>query len=131
MYDTLSMEKEYEILVAVTTYPDIESARKTAHSLVCNKYVACAQLSNNPVTSFYMWDDKYVEASEFVLTIKFAKSRLAKVKSEVMRLHPYECPQWYTISPNTTSPKYAQWVIAQSARVKEHKVKSRALHPKA
>lgn len=120
------MEKEYDILVAVTTFPDIESAKKTARNLVQNKLVACAQLSMNPVNSFYMWDDKDVEASEFVLTLKFAKSRLARVKSEVERLHPYECPQWYAFKPDSVSKKYAQWVIAQSAVVKEFKVKTRS-----
>lgn len=119
------MEKEYAILVGVTTFPDIESAKKTARHLVHNKFVACAQVSTIPITSFYMWDDKEVESPEFVLTLKFAKSRRHKVKSELVRLHPYECPQWYVLEPDEVSKKYAQWVVAQSEAVKELKVRTR------
>lgn len=119
------MEKDYAILVGVTTFPDIESAKKTARHLVHNKFVACAQISTVPVNSFYMWDDKEVESPEFVLTLKFAKSRHHRVKSEIERLHPYECPQWYAFEPSEVSKKYAQWVVAQSAVVKELKVRTR------
>lgn len=103
------MKTKAEILVGYTTVPSVEIGREIAKFLVSERLAACAQVSESPVASYYIWKGEISEDREHVLCVKFSKTNAAQVEAAISRMHPYECPQWYAVEPSVVSQKYASW----------------------
>lgn len=99
-----------ELIVVYTAVANIEDARKIALSLVTQKLVACAQISN--IESIYTWDDAVQQEAEFSVSLKTTGANYALVEAAIRQLHPYQLPEIYAVPVTQAFEPYAQWVAA-------------------
>lgn len=105
------MEKSSEILIALSTFPEQNSAEIFAKTLIESKLAACVQISENPIISTYIWEDKVETNKEIKVAIKFPQRNEEKIFKLLKETHPYTCPQWYTIKAFTVSKEYQNWIL--------------------
>lgn len=91
------------------TFPGRSEALKIAHTLIDEKFLACANISSE-ITSVYFWEGKICEDLEVVL---FGKTREEKVDGLMIRvkeLHPYVCPSVVAIKADKVDADFHKWV---------------------
>jgi periplasmic divalent cation tolerance protein len=99
-----------QILLAISTFPDAETASRIAKTLVEEKFAACANLMP-AVHSIYRWKEKIETAGEIIVFFKTTLDRQAAFQEKLRSLHPYEVPELICIKIETGSPDYLRWVI--------------------
>ena len=104
-----------QFVVAFSTFPDVEIARKIARELVENAIVACANIVPS-VESIYFWKEK-VETSAEVLTIfKMTAARYSEFESRLRKLHPYDVPEIVRLNIAEGNSDYFRWVSETCSR---------------
>jgi periplasmic divalent cation tolerance protein len=98
-----------QVLLAISTFPDVETANRIADVLVTEKLAACANLLP-PVHSIYHWKEKIETAGEVMVFFKTTEDRLAALQEKLRSLHPYEVPELICIKIDAGSPDYLRWV---------------------
>ena len=99
-----------QILLAISTFPDVETANRIAGELVAEKLAACANLLP-AVHSIYHWKEKIETAGEIMVFFKTTEERLAAFQEKLRSLHPYEVPELICIKIDGGSPDSQRWVI--------------------
>jgi Uncharacterized protein involved in tolerance to divalent cations len=99
-----------QILLAVSTFPDVETANRVAEALVAGKLAACANLIS-AIHSVYRWKEKIETAGEVMVFFKTTEDRLRAFEEKLRSLHPYEVPELICIKIDSGSPAYLRWVI--------------------
>jgi len=99
-----------DVLLALCTCPDEESALRIANTLVESGLAACANISQR-VTSVYRWKGKTETASEHLLLIKTVARRYAALEVCIKEHHPYELPELIAVPIDRGLPAYLSWVI--------------------
>lgn len=99
-----------QVLLAISTFPDAETANRIANVLVTEKLAACANLLP-AVDSIYRWKEKVETAAEVMVFFKTTENRLTAFKEKLRSLHPYEVPELICIKIDGGSPDYLRWVI--------------------
>jgi tetratricopeptide (TPR) repeat protein len=97
------------IHIGWTTINGQENAEKLARGSVENRLAACAQVEG-PIRSFYLWEGELESVQEYRITFKFDSETSAKLGSWLKENHPYETPQWVTVSAQDVSVEYRQWI---------------------
>jgi periplasmic divalent cation tolerance protein len=100
------MNHEYSMMIA--TFPDKDSAKKTAKLLVDQRLAACAQLF--PIESIYRWKDEICDENEIMLLMKSKTILLEKIVSAIKAHHPYEVPEIIQLPITAGLPEYLQWI---------------------
>jgi periplasmic divalent cation tolerance protein len=98
-----------QILLAISTFPDVETANRIAEVLVTEKLAACANLIP-AVRSIYHWKEKIEAAGEVMVFFKTIEDRIAAFEEKLRSLHPYEVPELICIRIDSGSPDYLRWV---------------------
>lgn len=98
-----------QILLAISTFPDAETASRIGQTLVEEKVAACANLIP-AVHSIYRWKEKIETAGEVLVFFKTTESRQATFEQKLRTLHPYEVPELLFIKVDSGSPDYLRWV---------------------
>jgi periplasmic divalent cation tolerance protein len=98
-----------EILLALSTFPDAESAHRIAEQLVMERLVACANILPG-VQSIYRWQGKVEKTAETMVLFKTTESRLATLQAKLKTLHPYDVPEIVAVRVSDGLPGYLQWV---------------------
>jgi periplasmic divalent cation tolerance protein len=104
-----------EVLLAISTFPDAETARRIAEQLVAQKLAACANITA-PVQSIYRWEGKVENAAETMVFFKTTESRFADFEAALRSQHPYDVPEVIALRVSAGSSAYLEWV-EQSCRV--------------
>jgi periplasmic divalent cation tolerance protein len=99
-----------QIFLAISTFPDVETANRIAEVLVTEKLAACASLLPG-VHSIYRWKEKIETAGEVMVFFKTTEGRQAAFEGKLRSLHPYEVPELISIKIDSGSPDYLRWVI--------------------
>jgi periplasmic divalent cation tolerance protein len=99
-----------QVVLAISTFPDAETASRVAHSLVSEKFAACANIIP-AVHSIYRWKDKIETAGEVMVFFKTTPDRQAAFQEKLRSLHPYEVPEIIFVSVVTGLSDYLRWVI--------------------
>ena len=99
-----------QILLAISTFPDAETASRIAQALVEEKLAACANIIPN-IRSIYRWKEKIETAGEVMVFFKTTEDRLTAFGEKLRSLHPYEVPELLSIKIDNGSPDYLRWVI--------------------
>ncbi len=97
------------VLVLTTVGADFD-ARALAHSLVELKVAACVNIVP-AIHSVYRWEGRVTEDAEQLLIIKTTGERVAELREELFRRHPYEVPEFVVVSVET-SEEYGAWLLA-------------------
>jgi periplasmic divalent cation tolerance protein len=102
-----------EILLAFSTFPDIQTARRIARTLVTEKFAACANIIP-AVESIYRWQGKVEQGNETLVLFKTTAARSATFQEKLKSLHPYDVPEIICLPIVEGSPEYLRWVIDNS-----------------
>ncbi len=102
------MAAESGVVVVYTTVPGEEQAREISRMLVEKGLAAC--VSRFPVRSVYRWKGEVVEDEEVLLVVKTHPDRVAALHETLIRVHPYEVPEFLVLPVVEGHPAYVAWV---------------------
>ncbi len=97
-------------VVVLTTVGADFDALALAHALVDLRLAACVNVIER-VRSIYRWEGNVTEDGEQLLVIKTADHRLAPLREELFRRHPYSVPEFVVITIDETSEGYGAWLF--------------------
>ena len=100
---------DQNILLALSTFPDRETAQRTANQLIAEKFAACANILPQ-VESVYRWKGKIETGNETLVLYKVSEDRQAKFLEKLRSLHPYDVPEIIFIPVSSGLPDYLRWV---------------------
>jgi periplasmic divalent cation tolerance protein len=98
-----------EVLVVLTTWPDVDKARAAARTLVEEKLAACANLVPG-VESIYRWQGTVETSSEVMVVLKTTIARYQMLEARILALHTYEVPEIVVLRVTDGLPSYLRWV---------------------
>ncbi len=104
-----------EVLTVFTTWPDVETARTVAHTLVEEKLAACGNIVPG-VESIYRWEGKVETGAEVLVIFKTTRGCYAALEARVRALHPYEVPEVLAVRVTDGLPAYLRWVVESCGR---------------
>ena len=99
-----------KVLLALSTFPDQETAREISNELVTKKLAACANILPG-VESIYRWKEKIESGNETLVLFKLSEDRQSAFQEKLRSLHPYEVPEIIFASISSGLPEYLRWVI--------------------
>ena len=103
------MASKYHIVV--TTCPTPEIATQLANDIVEQQLAACVNIIPT-IKSVYKWKGKIEHDNESLLIIKTMKQQLASLEELILRLHPYETPEFISMPIESGSKAYLDWIAA-------------------
>ena len=98
------------LCVVLSTAPDRETAERIGTALLRERLAACVQYE--AVRSQYWWQGELCTDDEVRLTIKTRRALYGTVEAEILRLHPYDCPQVLCLAVDAVSAGYQAWAAA-------------------
>ena len=99
-----------KILLALSTFPDRETAQRIANQLVTEKFAACANILP-AIESIYRWKEKIESGNETLVFFKLSKDRQSAFQERLRALHPYEVPEIIFVPVSNGLPEYLSWVV--------------------
>ncbi|HEX4697220.1 MAG TPA: divalent-cation tolerance protein CutA [Candidatus Udaeobacter sp.] len=106
---------EDKVLLALSTFPDSETARQISQELVQGKFAACANVLP-AVESIYRWKGNIENGTETLVFFKLSEDRRIAFQERMRSLHPYEVPEIIFIPLAGGLPEYLRWVADNCAR---------------
>ena len=97
------------VIAVLTNLPDSGSAFNLARELVSLRLAACCNVLS-PVTSFYRWEGRDEEATEYPVLIKSTQARYAELESAIRARHPYSVPEIICWPVEQGFAAYLNWV---------------------
>jgi periplasmic divalent cation tolerance protein len=98
------------ILLALSTFPDAEIARRISNQLVSERCAACANILPG-IESVYRWKEKIESGNETLVLFKLSEDRQSAFQDKLRSLHPYDVPEIIFVPVASGLPEYLQWVI--------------------
>jgi periplasmic divalent cation tolerance protein len=102
-----------EVVLAFSTFPDVETARRIARELVTENFAACANVIPK-VESIYRWQGKIEQGDETLVLFKTTAARFAAFEEKLKSLHPYDVPEIISCKIEAGLPDYLRWVTENS-----------------
>jgi periplasmic divalent cation tolerance protein len=102
------------ICVALVTVPDPETGLALVREVVGAGLAACGNLIPG-LTSVYRWKGKVHEDPECLIIFKTTTELSGALRSRVVRLHPYEVPEFLVFPVENGHPPYLEWVKGEVA----------------
>jgi periplasmic divalent cation tolerance protein len=102
------------ILLALSTLPDRETAQRISNQLVTEKFAACANILPG-IESIYRWKEEIETGNETLVFFKLSEDRQSAFQEKLRSLHPYEVPEILFLPIMAGLPDYLRWV-ADSGR---------------
>jgi periplasmic divalent cation tolerance protein len=103
-----------KILLALSTFPEAQTARKISNQLVAERLAACANILPS-VESTYRWKDKIESGNETLVFFKLSEDGQSAFQQKLRSLHPYEVPEIIFIPVTNGLPEYLRWVAESCA----------------
>jgi len=110
------MKRETRFRVVLVTCATLEEARKIARGVVEKRLAACVNIVTHAVESFYSWEGKLENSSEYLLMIKTSEERLEELQKEVLLLHSYDTPEFVVLPIVAGSEPYLKWLAESVER---------------
>ena len=104
------MARETKFRVVLVTCATLEEARQIAREVVEKRLAACVNVVTHAVESFYTWEGKIENGSEYLLMMKTSEERLEELQKEVLRLHSYDTPEFIVVPVVGGSQAYLTWL---------------------
>ena len=98
------------MLLALSTFPDRETAQGISNQLVTDKFAACANILP-AVESIYRWKEQIESGNEILVFFKLSEDRQSAFQEKLRSLHPYEVPEIILIPISSGLPEYLHWVV--------------------
>src|SRR5881275_2711403 len=94
-----------KILLALSTFPDRETAQRISNQLVTEKFAACANILSG-IESIYRWKEKIESGNETLVFFKLSEDRQSTFQEKLQSLHPYEVPEIIFVPVSNGLPEY-------------------------
>ena len=104
-----------QFVIAISTFPDVETARKISRELVDSALVACANIIP-AVESIYYWKEKVETSAESLAIFKLTAARYSEFESRLRALHPYDVPEVVRLNIAGGSADYLRWIGESCSR---------------
>jgi periplasmic divalent cation tolerance protein len=104
-----------EVLLVLSTFPDVETARRISRQLVEERCAACANILPQ-VESIYWWEEKVESGDETLALFKTSADRYEALEATLRQLHPYEVPEIIALPLEAGLPAYLEWVARNCTR---------------
>jgi periplasmic divalent cation tolerance protein len=98
-----------KVLLALSTFPDAEIARRISNDLVSLRFAACANILP-AVESIYRWKEKIESGNETLVFFKVSEQRQSAFQEKLRSLHPYDVPEIIFFPVVRGLPEYLDWV---------------------
>lgn len=98
-----------DVIIGLTSIDSEEKATVLARELVGRNLAACVHISPKG-KSFYIWDGKHREETEFQLVIKTTADQVDALKKAIPALHSYEVPELLFVSISDGGRSYLNWI---------------------
>jgi len=99
-----------KILLALSTFPDRETAQRISNQLVAEKFAACANILSG-IESIYRWKENIETGNETLVFFKLSEDRQSDFQEKLRSLHPYEVPEIIFVPVSNGLPEYLRWVV--------------------
>ena len=99
-----------KMLLALSTFPDRETAQGISNQLVTDKFAACANILP-AVESIYRWKEQIESGNEILVFFKLSEDRQSAFQEKLRSLHPYEVPEIIFVPVSDGPPEYLRWVV--------------------
>jgi|ERR1700736_4730097 len=103
-----------QILLALSTFPDAETARRIVRELIENRLAACGNILPQ-IESIYRWQGKLESSGEALALFKLTGEGYAEFEKKLRSLHPYEIPEIICMKIDNGLPEYLRWVVESCA----------------
>ena len=97
------------IIITTTDNSDIVSI--ISHALIRSSLAACIQVDQ--VTSYFKYQDKLNNISEYRLMIKASCNNYDGIVKLIQENHNYQLPQIIKLDINDGTPEYIKWLLRQ------------------
>ena len=101
-------------MLAISTFPDRETAQRISTQLVTEKFAACANIFPG-VESVYRWKEKIETGNEILVFFKLSENRQAAFQEKLRSLHSYEVPEIIFVPITGGLPEYLRWAAENCA----------------
>jgi len=98
-----------ESVLVFCTFPDADTARQIARTLVEEKLAACVNLLPQ-MESIYRWKGAIEDASEVLALIKSTTWKYDLLEARIRKLHPYEVPEIISVRIHAGNTDYLRWI---------------------
>ena len=98
-----------EVLTVFTTWPDLDTARTAARTLVEERLAACGNIVPG-VESVYRWEGKVETGAEVLVVFKTVIGSYQMFETRLRALHPYQVPEVLALRVTDGLPAYLRWV---------------------
>ena len=95
------------LVLLLSTYPDIEAARRAARGAVESRLAACVSMAR--AESVYEWRGEICEENEVLAVFKTTPERIARLKESLAGAHPYDVPELVELDADAAGT-YMDWV---------------------
>jgi len=95
------------ICIIYSTFPNKEIALKIGQDLLNMKLIACSNIT--PLTSQYIWKEKYYEEEEFGVSFKTNSYNKQTVIKYIQKEHPFEIP-YISSADHVINNAYQNWM---------------------
>ena len=100
-----------KILLALSTFPDAEIARRISNQLITESFAACANILPT-IESIYRWKNKIESGNEILVLFKLSEDRKSAFQDRLRSIHPYDIPEIIFVPVVSGLPEYLRWVAA-------------------
>jgi periplasmic divalent cation tolerance protein len=107
--------KNQELVVALSTCPDTDTASRLARELVQTGLAACVNVVPG-LSSFYIWNETLRSDEEVLMVIKTSREALPSLEESLVSLHPYEVPELIALPVVDGHDAYLRWLAAAVSR---------------
>lgn len=101
-------------LLVMTTYPELDGARRLAADLVKSKLAACVNVLPQ-MESFYTWENQPTQGEEHLLMIKTQDTVYSRLEAAIAGAHPYELPEIIALPICSGLPEYINWIASSTS----------------
>ena len=103
------MKTARNFALVLVTVPNVAVARRLARGILQEHLAACVNIVPR-LESHYWWQDKLERSAELLLLIKTRRRLLKALEQLVLKLHPYDTPEFLVIPVVDGSDDYLAWV---------------------
>jgi len=109
------MKQAGKFRIVFVTAPDLKTARKLARAALAARLVACANVMPK-IESHYWWRGKIESSTEVMVIFKTTLVRLGALENLVVKLHPYDTPEFIAVKLDAGNERYLDWLTASCSR---------------
>ena len=100
-------------IFVLTNLPDSDAAFNLAEALVSMRLAACVNVLS-PATSFYRWEGRNEEATEYPVLIKSTAERYPQLEDAIRERHPYTVPEIVSWPIDRGLDEYLAWIARET-----------------